>query len=94
MRSRPSRSPDAPNCGRGVFNRYGDLGESDNLTRCLTAMSAIKGVAALEADFEALRSEFSGGSASYPRLIRLFHEQIATRRGESRWGDQSKFIER
>ncbi|MDH3678739.1 MAG: sulfotransferase [Acidimicrobiia bacterium] len=77
-----------------ILQRFGDLGDEGNLGRCLEAMGAISGVGALEPDLEALRIEFSAGPPTYERLICLFHQQVAERRGKIRWGDQTKSIER
>jgi hypothetical protein len=76
------------------FGRYGDLGRSENLERCLRAMLARKQVAALELDLERLRNDFRGGASTYARLFALMHEQYAERAGKPRWGDQTGLIER
>jgi hypothetical protein len=74
--------------------RYGDLGRSENLERCLRAMLARKQVAALEPDLDRLRKDFLGGAPTYARLFALIHEQYAERSGKPRWGDQTGLIER
>lgn len=77
-----------------IYGRFGDLGDDGNLDRCLEAMEAIEGVAALEPDLGALRTELLKGRPTYERLICSFHRQVAERRGKIRWGDQMKLIER
>lgn len=77
-----------------IFGRFGDLGDEANLDRCLEAMAGIGDLASFEPDLEALRTEFVVGPRTDERLICLFHEQVARRRGKTRWGDQMKEIER
>ena len=76
------------------YNRYGDLGEPQNLERCLDAMLASKGIRALQPDRERIASAFRQGPFTYARLFALFHEQYAELLGKRRWGDQLGFVER
>jgi hypothetical protein len=76
------------------YNRYGDLGQSDNFDRCLAAMLQHKPVQALEPDPDRIRREFWQGPPTYARLFALFHEHHAERLGKGRWGDQLGLVER
>jgi hypothetical protein len=76
------------------YGRFGDLGRSENLERCLQAMLAHKQVAALAPDLDRIRREFKLGPPSYARLFALVHEHYAQRCGKDRWGDQTGLIER
>lgn len=74
--------------------RYGDLGDSERLERCLAAMLARPQIAALEPDLERLRRDLAAGEPTYARLFALVHEQVAERAGKPRWGDQTPSLER
>jgi hypothetical protein len=76
------------------YGRFGDLGRSEHLERCLQAMLARKQVAALAPDLDRIRREFQLGPTSYARLFALVHEHYAQRCGKDRWGDQTGLIER
>jgi hypothetical protein len=76
------------------YNRYGDLGDSDNFDRCLAAMLQHKPMQALEPDPDRIRREFWQGPPTYGRLFALFHEHHAERLGKARWGDQLGLVER
>jgi hypothetical protein len=76
------------------YGRFGDLGRSEDLERCLQAMLAHKQVAALAPDLDRIRREFKLGPPSYARLFALVHEHYAQRSGKDRWGDQTGLIER
>ncbi|MBA3429899.1 MAG: sulfotransferase [Actinobacteria bacterium] len=76
------------------FGRFGDLDRSDNLDRCLRAMSRRNQIQVLEPDTERIRREFQRGPQTYGRLFAIFHEQYAERSGKSRWADQTPLIER
>jgi Sulfotransferase family len=76
------------------YARYGSLARPDNLDRCLQAMLARPQVAALITDPERIRNEFIRGSPAYGRLFALMQEQHSARCGKTRWGDQSRLIER
>jgi hypothetical protein len=75
------------------YNRYGDLGQMDNLKRCLKAMLVFKPIRALRPDVDRIRTEFARGPATYERLFAIIHAQHAKMEGKSRWGDQLGFIE-
>lgn len=76
------------------YERFGDLGRSDNLERCLHAMLARTQIRALDVDVDGLRRDFLRGAPTYARLFALFHEQYAEGQGKARWGDQTVLIER
>jgi len=76
------------------YGQFGDLGDPDNLDRCLDAMLHYKHVAFLNPDVERIRREFSQGEATYARLFALFQEHHAEREGKPRWGDQTGLVER
>lgn len=75
------------------YGRYGDLGQSDNLERCLTAMLEHKDIQTLEPDPDRIRREFRQGPPTYARLFALFQAHYAQRVGKPRWGEQLGFIE-
>lgn len=76
-----------------IYRRFGDLSETGNLDRCFAAIAGIEGTRALHVNLSELRARFTTGPPTYPRLIRLFHEQVARDRGRARWGDQMGSIE-
>lgn len=73
---------------RNFYARYGPLGVPENFERCLAAMLATSGIAALDPDPDRIRSEFLGGPPTYGALFALFHRHHAERVGKPRWGDQ------
>jgi hypothetical protein len=74
--------------------RFGDLAVDGNLDRCLDAMLADPGIAALQPDRGRIRTIVRTGPATYERLFAAIHQQHAQRRGKQRWGDQMGMIER
>lgn len=76
-----------------VRDRFGDLGDEDNLAHCLAAMKANRHIRALEPDNDDLLREFRLGPRSYDRLFVLMHRRLARREGKSCWGDQTEGIE-
>ena len=76
------------------FNRYGDLGHSENFERCLTALMQQKHIRVLEPDPDRIRREFWQDAPTYARLFALIHKHYAERLGKPRWGDQLGFVER
>lgn len=76
------------------YKRYGDLGQPENLERCIQAMLKQSAVQALQPDVERIRREFRQGPATYPRLFELIHQHNAERLGKPRWGDQLGMVER
>jgi hypothetical protein len=81
------------NLWRYFADRYGDLGEVDNVDACLDKMSRYKRIVKLDVDFGRLREDFLDGERSYARLFGLLEEQVAARAGKPRWGDKSLNIE-
>jgi hypothetical protein len=75
------------------YGRYGNLGDSANFERCLTALLQSKHVRVLEPDPDRIRREFRQGRPTYARLFGLVQEHFAERMGKPRWGDQLAFIE-
>ena len=76
------------------YDRFGDLGEVENLTRCLEAMLAYSHVRVLEPDPDRIRREFADGPPTYARLFGLFLMHYAEREGKPRWGAQTGLLER
>jgi Sulfotransferase family len=76
------------------YARYGDLGQPENLDRCLEAMLARPQVAGLVTDPQQVRSDFACGSPTYGRLFALIQDQYAATCNKPRWGDLSGLIER
>lgn len=76
------------------YGRFGDLGRSENLTRCLEAMLAYSHVRVLDPDPDRIRREFAQGPPTYARLFSLFLRHYAEREGKPRWGAQTGLIER
>jgi O-antigen/teichoic acid export membrane protein len=76
------------------YGRFGDLGRSQNLDRCLEAMLRYTHVAVLEPDPERIRREFAAGPPTYAHLFQLFHAHHAEREGKPRWGTQTGLVER
>jgi hypothetical protein len=76
------------------YGRFGDLGNPDNLDRCLRAMLERRHIADLGTDLDRLRKDLLLGTPTYGRLFALVHEQYAERSGKGRWGDQSGDVER
>jgi hypothetical protein len=70
------------------WGRYGPLDRPGNLDRCLQAIAADPGAAALAPDSGRLRRELAQGPLTYPRLFELIHHHHAQRQGKPRWGDQ------
>ena len=81
------------NMWRYFHDRYGDLGDPDNLDRCVADMTAYRRMRHLEPDEARIREEFARGTPSYGRLFTLFHAHHAQRSGKSRWGDKSLHTE-
>lgn len=77
----------------GYYGRYGDLGTSKNLERCLAALAADEGIRELEPDLDQVRRDFETGEPTYGRLFALIHRQHAARLGKPRWGDQLGLVE-
>jgi hypothetical protein len=75
------------------YNRYGDLGKSDNLKRCLKELLAFKPIRALQLNVELINMEFARGPMTYERLFAILHDQHAKQNDKQRWGDQLGFIE-
>lgn len=75
------------------YDRFGDLSGGANLARCLDAVLAAPGVAALEPDRQAIERDFRAGPPTYERLFLIIHAQHAARRGARRWGDQLGGVE-
>jgi hypothetical protein len=75
------------------YQRFGALGDRNNLDRCLSAMAADCDVQRLDPDWDRLRREFVEGDASYARLFGLMHDHHAQRSGTRRWGEQLRFVE-
>ena len=75
------------------YGRYGDLSAAANLARCLEAVLAAPGVAALEPDRPGIERDFRAGPPTYARLFAIIHAQHAARRGARRWGDQLGGVE-
>lgn len=76
------------------FGQYGDLGDDQNLDRCLAGLNRYKHARFLGLDLPRLRHEMRLGEASYARLFALVHEHFAERAGKPRWGDQTGLVER
>jgi hypothetical protein len=74
--------------------QYGDLGDDDNLDRCLADLLAYKHVRFLDPDPGRIRWEFRAGPPTYARLFALFLVHFAERQGKPRWGAQTGLIER
>jgi hypothetical protein len=81
------------NMWRYFYGQFGDLGQSQNFERCLTAMLQYKRLEHLDPDPERIRREFWQWEPTYGRLFALFHEHHAERQGKSRWGDKSLHTE-
>lgn len=76
------------------YEQFGDLGEDDNLDRCLDMMRQYKRLVVLDPDWNRLRSEFVEGPRTYARLFALLEQQQADRLNKPRWGDKSLHTER
>lgn len=76
------------------YRQYGDLGQEDNLDRCLAMMARYKRLRPLQIDFQRLKADFIAREPSYPRLFALLEGQVAQRLGKPRWGDKSLNTER
>ncbi len=76
------------------YGRFGDLGDTRNLDRCLAAMLGDAAVHRLEPDPARIRGELLQSPPTYARLFTLLHHQHAARMGARRWGEQLGFIER
>lgn len=81
------------NMWRYFHGRYGDLGQPENLERCLDHMVRYNRMRHLQPDRERIRREFWEGPPTYGRLFALFHEHHAQRSGKTRWGDKSLHAE-
>jgi sulfotransferase family protein len=81
------------NMWRYFHGRYGDLGERDNLERCLGDMVRYRRMRHLRPDPNRIRDDFLRGPPTYGRLFALFHEHNAERAGKTRWGDKSLHTE-
>jgi hypothetical protein len=69
--------------------RFGDLGDPENLERCIDAMLRRRHIADLQPHLSRLRRDFLAGAPTYGRLFALVHQQHAERSGKPRWGDQT-----
>jgi hypothetical protein len=76
------------------YGRFGDLGDRENLDRCLTTMLRYRRIVVLELDGDRLRRDFLAGEPTYGRLFALVGQQVADRLGKPRWGDKSLHTER
>ncbi len=76
------------------YGQFGDLGNPQNLDRCLDAMLHYKHVRFLHPEAEEICRDFQQGPSTYARLFGLFLEQHARREGKPRWGEQTGLIER
>jgi len=81
------------NMWRYFHGRYGDLGDPQNLERCLDDMVRYRRMRHLQPDVDRIRREFAQGEPTYGHLFSLFHEHNAERTGKSRWGDKSLHTE-
>jgi hypothetical protein len=81
------------NMWRWFYGGYGDLDDPVNLDRCLDAMTRYARMSVLEPDVEAIISAFRVREPTYGQLFSVMHEQLAERRGRSRWGDKSLHTE-
>jgi Sulfotransferase family len=81
------------NMWRYFHRRYGNLGQADNLERCLSDMVRYRRMRRLQPNVHRIRSEFLEGEPTYGRLFALFHEHNAERAGKRRWGDKSLHTE-
>jgi len=77
------------NLWKHFYGQYGDLGDPENLRRCLEMMRRYKRLAVLRPDFDRLERDFLTGSRTYPRLFDLLESQYAERVDKPRWGDKS-----
>lgn len=76
------------------YDQYGELGDDDNLDRCIDMMMQYKRLVKLDPDGARLRREFRAGPPTYARLFALLEQQYADRVGRPRWGDKSLHTER
>jgi len=76
------------------YGRFGNLGQPQNLDRCLSSMFRYTHIRYLQPDPERIRREFCGGPPTYARLFELFLAHHAEREGKPRWGVQTGLIER
>jgi len=82
------------NMWRYFHRRYGELGDPENLERCLDHMLRYNRIQTfLKPDEARIRREFALGEQSYGRLFSLFHQQHAESLGKRRWGDKSLHTE-
>ncbi len=77
------------NLFRWFDGRYGDLGDPENLERCLDDLLGYRRIDHLHPDRDRLQREFRQGPATYGRLFSLLHRHHAERVGRPRWGDKS-----
>lgn len=75
-------------------DQFGDLADDENVHRCIAQMRVYKRFVVLDVDYDDLTQTFLAGPRTYARLYACMQEQIASRRGKSRWGDKSLNIER
>jgi len=76
------------------YQQYGDLSQSKNFDRCLTAMMRYKRLLLLKPNPDRIRHEFWQGEPTYARLFALLEEHFAEQLGRPRWGDKSLNTER
>jgi hypothetical protein len=69
--------------------RFGDLGDSRNLDRCVAAMMRYTRISRLRPDPDRLVADLSQGEATYARLFEALERQNMERLGKRRWGDKS-----
>jgi hypothetical protein len=81
------------NLWRWFDRRYGDLGDTANLDRCLDALLRYQRLAVLQPDRAQVRAAFLQGAPTYGRLFDVLHRQHADRRGRRRWADKSLHTE-
>lgn len=82
------------NLWRYFYGQFGDLGDDENLDRCLDVAMRYQRLVKLGIDWDALRDEFVQGPRDYPRMFELIERQYADRMGRPRWGDKSLLTER
>ena len=78
---------------RKYYNKFGNLGDSQNFERCLEAMLASRHIQTLKPDLERIRQEFWQGRPDYARLFAIIHRNYADSLGKRRWGDQHGLLE-
>lgn len=69
--------------------RFDDLGDPQQLDRCIGVMMQYTRIQRLQPDLERWKSDFVAGEASDARLFQLLQEQNLERLGKGRWCDKS-----